>query len=57
LELDEEFPMQTARAPMQKLAVERLELFQQVVQDKVLMGLVTTKNGNALRKVLSTPLV
>jgi hypothetical protein len=40
--------------PMRKFATDRLEAFQQVVQDKVLEGAVTTKHGNALRKVLST---
>jgi hypothetical protein len=36
-----------------KIAKERLDAYQQVVQDEVLTGQVTTKNGNFLRKTLS----
>lgn len=54
LQLIEEVPQESFVQAMKKVAIDRMEAFQQVVQDKVLVGDVTTKNGNALRKVLST---
>ena len=54
LQLIEEVAKESFFQAMKKIATDRLEAFQQVVQDKVLVGDVTTKNGNALRKVLST---
>ncbi len=49
----QELKVSVSSNAMQKIAVDRLESFQQVVQDRVLMGFVTTKNGNTLRKTLS----
>jgi hypothetical protein len=49
----QELKISASSNAMQKIAVDRLEWFQQVVQDKVLMGVVTTKHGNTLRKMLS----
>ncbi len=54
LQLIEEVAKESFFQAMKKIAIDRLEAFQQVVQDKVLVGHVTTKTGNALRKVLST---
>jgi len=53
-ELRDQFPKDIQLwLTMKKIAMERLELFQQVVQDNVMSGAVTTKCGNALRKILS----
>jgi hypothetical protein len=52
----EDFSCDAVLKLMKKYATDRLEAFQQVVQDKVLEGAVTTKHGNNLRKVLSTHL-
>jgi hypothetical protein len=53
MDMAQELKISAASNTMQKLAIDRLESFQQVVQDRVLMGVVTTKNGNTLRKTLS----
>jgi hypothetical protein len=51
--MGEEFARKADLIAMNKIATDRLEAYQQVVQDQVLMSVVTTKNGNALRKILS----
>jgi hypothetical protein len=51
--MGEEFAQKAELIAMNKIAADRLEAYQQVVQDQVLMGALTTKNGNALRKILS----
>jgi hypothetical protein len=53
MDMAQELKVSVSSNAMQKIAVDRLESFQQVVQDRVLMGFVTTKNGNTLRKTLS----
>ena len=52
--MSDEFPRDSMLRSMKKIATDRLDAFQQVVQNKVLEGAVTTKHGNSLRKVLST---
>jgi hypothetical protein len=52
--MSDEFPQDSMLRSMKKIATDRLDAFQQVVQNKVLEGTVTTKHGNNLRKVLST---